>query len=307
MGMAAPRAAFAEVYVNESARPLTSSDYQGVYLIVETIKSHPDRLDLAKLQPQDGELPAVAGGYIFKFEWQVTAVEQLLPCPATQANCWNWLDVVEPNPLAPAQRDYLTQYLQQAVDALHADAPADPKKGYPSVFDTASLVDHFVINEFTRNLDAYTRSQFFYKDRDGKLFAGPLWDFDLIAGVGTDQGYENVSTSGFQYENNAARMRESADWFSVLAAEPTFRAKLVARWKELRRDLLSDDTIVARVEHLTAPLADAAERNFEKWKILSTPKVIFFTTPDAGTWAGQVRFMRDWLLERASYLDEEWE
>jgi hypothetical protein len=301
MGLSAPRAVFAEVYVNESARPLSSSDYQGVYLIVETIKNQKDRLDLAELGPNDTEPPAVAGGYIFKFEWQVTAIEQLLPCPMTRQNCWNWLEVVDPNPLVPAQRDYLTEYLGRAVDVFQADAPADPRTGYPSLFDTDSLIDHVVINEFTRNLDAYTRSQFFYKDREGKLVAGPLWDFDLIAGVGSDP-----STGGFQFDINAARMRETVNWFSMLIQDTAFRAKLIARWKDLRRGLLSDHAIASRIDHLSAPLARAAERNFKKWNILSTQKVIFFLTPDVPTWSGQVDFMREWLLERAGFLDTQW-
>lgn len=305
MGLAAPRSAFAELYVNEAARPLESSDYQGLYLLVETIKVHPDRLDLERLSSKHTSLPAVSGGYVFKFDWQVTAIDQLLTCPSAQ-NCWNWLDVVEPPALATEQRSYLTKYLESAGASLHSKMPADPMLGYPSLFDTKSFVDHVIVNELTRNLDAYTRSQFFHKDRDGKLLAGPLWDFDLCAGVGSKEGASNVETSGFQYEANYGRMLETADWFWVMVNDPSFKAQLARRWGELRRGLLADERLVERIDELAAPLEAAAGRNFEKWDNLGEEKVSFFYSPATDTWRGQLETMRDWLLERAAFLDSSW-
>jgi hypothetical protein len=98
MGLAAPRAAFVELYVNSAGRPLDAGDYQGVYLLVETIKNQKDRLDLRQLGQRDTTLPAIAGGYIFTFEWLVTDIGQKLACPGREARCWNWLEVSDPSP-----------------------------------------------------------------------------------------------------------------------------------------------------------------------------------------------------------------
>jgi hypothetical protein len=93
IGMAAPRALFAEVYVNTASRPVEASDYVGVYLLVEKIKNQKDRLNLQQLEPEDTALPAIAGGYIFKFEWRVMDIEQELSCPYGQQNCWDYIEV----------------------------------------------------------------------------------------------------------------------------------------------------------------------------------------------------------------------
>ncbi|HET9957181.1 MAG TPA: CotH kinase family protein [Polyangiaceae bacterium] len=306
MGLPAPRFAFAELYLNTATRPLEAADYQGVYLLVETIKNQKDRLNLQQLKEQDTMMPAVTGGYIFKFEWQVTDIEQQLTCPAEQANCWNWLEVIDPKPWVPEQQAYLTSYLRQFVDALHSANPSDPTTGYPAFLDVRSTVDQVIINEFTRNMDAYARSQFFYKDRGGKLFAGPLWDYDLIAGVGISMTYPNLDTAGFQYESNATRLAQTVDWFPLLLAEPAFQAALVARWKELRQTLLSDAAIGQRITALTQGLSGAAQRNFQKWNNLTTARIGFFETPVVDTWQGQVDVMRTWLLQRAAWLDTAW-
>jgi len=252
-------------------------------------------------------LPAIGGGYIFKFEWQVTYIEQELACPAGGANCWDWLEVVDPKPWTSEQQTYLANHLLEFAAALHSAAPSDPVSGYPAFIDTASFVNHVIVNELTRSLDAYTRSQFFYKDRDGKIFAGPLWDFDLIAGVGSDSAYQNLSVEGWQYESVESRFDSTADWFPILLADPAFRAALVARWRELRQGALSNAEVSARIATLTAGLSAAADRNFQKWQILTTERVGFFDTPTAGTWQGQVQAMQDWLLARMAWLDSQWQ
>jgi hypothetical protein len=307
VGLRAPRAALAEVYVNTAGRALEPGDYQGVYLLVETLKNQKNRLNLKQLAVTDTALPAISGGYMFKFEWQVTSIEQELVCPSGGANCWNSLEVVDPRPWNVEQQNYLASHLLDFSAALRSPMPSDPATGYPAFIDTGSFVNHVIVNELTRSLDAYTRSQFFYKDRDDKIFAGPLWDFDLIAGVGSASAYQNLAVEGWQYESVQSRFGSTADWFPTLLADPAFSAALVARWKELRQGPLSNAEVTARINGLTAGLSAAAARNFQKWDILATQRVGFFDTPTAETWQGQVQAMQHWLLARMAWLDSEWQ
>lgn len=307
VGLAAPRARLVEVYVISEPRALASSDYQGVYLFVETIKNQKHRLNLEQLEASHTTLPDIRGGYIFKFErGQRENIEQPLPCPEQAAYCWDWLEVADPKPWNQAQQAYLASHLAELTAAFHASDPADPTLGYPAFIETASFVNHVIIHELTRNMDSYVRSQYFHKDRDTKVFAGPLWDFDLIAGVGSSEGsYQNVALEGWQYENFESRW-ETADWFEVLVNDPTFQVALAGRWRELRQGVLADAEIVARIRMLTQGLASAAQRNFDKWPILTTELIEQFETPTADTWEGQVEVMQEWLLGRAAWLDTQW-
>jgi hypothetical protein len=134
------------------------------------------------------------------------------------------------------------------------------------------------------------------------MTAGPLWDYDLIAGVGSG----NTSMTGWQYESIASRFRTTSDWFPVLIAEPTFKAAVVARWKELRQGSLSDAQVTARITRLTTGLANGALRNFQRWNNLTTARIGFFETPTVATWEGQVAAMQTWLLGRMAWLDMNW-
>ena len=306
MGLAAPRFTWVELYLSSDGQALDSADYQGVYLLVETIKNQKSRLNLQQLKATDTMLPALAGGYIFAFEWNVKVFDQPLPCPQGQANCWSFIDVADPQLMVPEQTQYLTQYLQQVTDALHFAPATDPTSGYPAFLDVGSFVNTVIMNELTRNLDAYVRSQYLHKDRDGKLTAGPLWDFDLIAGVGMTSQAPNLSTSGFHYDAAQSRLDDTADWFPRLIADASFDTQLRARYAELRQGVLSDAQIGARMDMLSQGLAAGAARNFQKWDNLTTEKIDVFTTPTVDSWEGQLSAMRTWLIARLAWLDSQW-
>ena len=61
MGLVAPRYRFVELYLNTDSGPVAAADYQGVYMIVETIKNSKDRLDLKQLDEDDTTLPKITG------------------------------------------------------------------------------------------------------------------------------------------------------------------------------------------------------------------------------------------------------
>jgi hypothetical protein len=62
----------------------------------------------------------------------------------------------------------------------------------------------------------------------------------------------------------------------------------------------------ARINMLTAGLANAATRNFERWKILTTTNVGPFITSTQPTWQAQVEGMRTWVKARMAWLDTQW-
>ncbi len=298
MGLPAPRYRFAEFYLNTDAGPVGADDYMGVYMIVETIKNSKNRLDLKQLREDDRTLPRITGGYIWKFEW-MAAEEPILPCTGPAATCWNYLEVADPDPLQPEQRDWLRNHLQAFHDVLRAPNFADPATGYRAYIDVDSFVDQLIVNELSREMDSYVRSAYFYKDRDTKIFAGPLWDYDLSFGVGGFFG--NDQTAGWQHQQ--VRQPLANDWYTQLLRDPAFVNQVRVRWQALRRGLLSDASVQARINALAAPLANGAQRNFQRWPNLTTAMIGFFVTPTAPTWQGQVQHMRDWMLRRAAWLD----
>ncbi len=85
-------------------------------------------------------------------------------------------------------------------------------------------------------------SVYMYKQRDssagaedGKLFFGPLWDFDLSSGSANRAG-NVVSSSGFYLKSNlnTGAQQSTKTWFHRLNEDADFRAAVKARWNQIK-------------------------------------------------------------------------
>ena len=96
--------------------------------------------------------------------------------------------------------------------------------------------------EYMKPVDGHMwASVYMYKPRNGKLFFGPLWDFDLGAGSANRAG-NVVSSSGWYLRDNlqiSAMQPECSSctkyntWFNQLNKNSSFRAAKAARWNEV--------------------------------------------------------------------------
>ncbi|MDQ1293053.1 MAG: Spore coat protein CotH [Actinomycetota bacterium] len=303
MGLQTPRFAFVEVYLNLDSQPMNSSDYQGVYLLMETAKISPDRIDIAKLKKADVAEPAISGGYHLQFNMGA-AEPPTIPCTGgtTQVPCWKDLEIMEPKDPPSQQIQWITNYIKKTNEAIHSSNPSNATTGYPAYLDVASFTNYIIANELAREGDTYMRSTHLFKDRGGKLVAGPLWDYDL--------GYDALpammggsSVQGWQYPGMGMGMGNVTDWFVKLMADTTFLNQVKDRWKTLRKGVLSEAQLTSRITTLTSALSNAAQRNFQKWPNLNTSRVGVFQTRTSQTWSEQVQFMRTFVSQRAAWLD----
>ncbi|MGN1117903.1 MAG: CotH kinase family protein, partial [Acutalibacteraceae bacterium] len=97
---------------------------------------------------------------------------------------------------------------------------------YTDLCDFDSLVSYFLTSEMLQNEAGY-KSTYFYKDIDGKINFGPIWDFDFSA--------NNVAPFGTTYAKRW-KMLDSL-WFGGLAKDPYFAVKVrelfIQNYKEL--------------------------------------------------------------------------
>lgn len=216
---------------------------------------------------------------------------------AEPGTCWVDLEVVDPEPLAPEQAAWLTEYIQAFHDSLHEE----PIGNYAEYIDVDSFVDYLIVNEFTRNIDAYVRSAYYHKDRGGKLRAGPLWDYNFSLALGGQNSQDPMGR--FQYEGS----RNVNNWYQRLTSDPMFMSRVVNRWLALRQGVLSNPRILERIDQLTAPLQTAIDREYERWpvqQIYANPGIV--RGPTADSWEEQVDAMRQFALARAAYLDTQY-
>jgi hypothetical protein len=157
-------------------------------------------------------------------------------------------------------------------------------------------------------VDGYRLSSFFYKKKDsqgGKLFAGPIWDFNL--GFGNANYCTSGSPSGFVYsEFNKLCPNDTwliPFWWERFFLDGNFGTKVADRWASLRQDKFSTPKIHAYIDSVAAVLnQESQQRNFQTWPVLNSyvwPN--YYVGP---TFQAEVTWLKSWVSDRANWLDD---
>jgi subtilisin-like proprotein convertase family protein len=254
MGRYAPRTMYCEVFLD--------GDYIGVYTLTEKIKRDKNRVDIAKLTPQDTVGEELTGGYIIEMNhngapgaWD----SQYLPINYNTCGLPVQYKFVEPkqSEIQPQQAAYIHSYVDSFEQSLHQPFFASPSSGYRKWIDETSFLDFMFVNEFSTNYDSYGRSTFMYKEKasdGGKLKIGPAWDYD--------RGF--CCTTGWVWEITHPAW-PFPDWWSILHSDTTFLQQRYCRWQELRNGPWQTTEFMAVVDSFYQLLATPAARNFERW------------------------------------------
>jgi hypothetical protein len=300
MGHYASRVRFCEVVLN--------GQYQGVYVLMEKIKRDKARVNVARLAPEDSTGDALTGGYILKIDKSVgpEVGGWTSPYPPLIPNYRIFYQYHDPKPseLTPVQKAYIEDFITDFERVMNSSTFNDPVNGYARFIDVPSFVDFFLVNEIGRNVDGYRISTFFHKDRDsrgGKLFAGPVWDFNLA--FGNADYYGGSNRGGYQIDfaipTDGAQVPA---WWSKLVRDSTFAAALNARWQVLRAGVLHTDSLFHAIDTTVALLGEAQGRNYSRWPILGT-----YVWPNAFvgvSYTSEIDYLKTWMLERFAWLDE---
>ena len=117
IGLLAPRTRYVELFRNLDGGDLEVDDYLGVYLLIESIKRSPDRVDIPNLDPGQLKPDELSGGYILRFEQDV--VER-----TDRLSGWQHLELFDGQKYSPEQKDWITNYVNQSMPPLIKLEPA---------------------------------------------------------------------------------------------------------------------------------------------------------------------------------------
>ncbi|HLH57143.1 MAG TPA: CotH kinase family protein [Verrucomicrobiae bacterium] len=311
IGRYAARTRLVEVFLNQSRGKLSQRHYLGVYVFEEKIKRGKNRVDVQKLTPQDNSEPNISGGYILKKDHfdMVDNPDESIPIlggsgrrkeSSFRSSHGTTLYYVEPkgDEITSEQQAWVRDYINKFERALYGDDFMDPKTGYAAYIDPGSFIDHHLLVEFSKNIDGFRFSTFYYKDRGGRLNMGPIWDWNLSFGNANardgfnPQGWYWTQLDDHQYS-----------WFRRLFEDPDFEQRYVDRWGELRANQFALPKILGRVDELAAQLKEAQERNFRRWRILG--RNVWPNAFVGQSFEEEIAFMKEWIRRRIEWMDQE--
>lgn len=287
MGMYSPRTRFVEVFYQTRVGTVSSNQYFGVFVLEEKIKVDKNRVDIDPLDPEDLQVPAVTGGYLFK-------IDRTGPGETGFAGGGATVIYVDPEEkqIKLAARDpqeqYVRNYFAAFGRALSSANWRDPVAGYPAYIDVDSWIDFHVLEVLSGNVDAMVLSTYFHKPRNGKITYGPHWDFDRALGStdGRDTNPRIWNTGPFF----------GSAWWSKIFTDRDFWQMWVDRWQDLRQNFFSRPHINQLIDKLTDELREAQPRETRKWRI---------PLRGGGTYQGEIDHMKNWLSNRIDFIDRQ--
>jgi hypothetical protein len=303
MGHYAPRTKLCEVILNGS--------YIGVYVLMERIKINPGRVNVDPLSYTDTLDNHLTGGYILKVDkttaggviaWTSPFTAQ---APSTGPMYFQMHDP-DISELHPLQLDYIHDYVDNWETVLKGPDFANPQIGFRAFSDELSFIDYMLINELSKNVDGYRISTFLHKRRfseGGKLYAGPLWDYNL--GWGNANYCQGGQTSGWEINFNSVCQGNGANmnpfWFNRMLQDTVFANNVNCRWTDLRTSILSDSTLIHYIDSMANMLTEPAQRNYNRWPILGV--YVWPNNYVGNTYQEEINYMKNWILDRTAWMD----
>lgn len=255
----------------------------GNYYLCEQIKIDGDRVDIKDCIEDiigDGNAnPTMADcGYLLEFDDNYDEVDKFrtargLPC-------------MFKDEVTKYSADIFNQ-VKARIEAVESNLEAGNYEAAYSDLDINSVIDYFFIQELTFN-DEYKHPKSVYMliDGDGKLTAGPVWDFDWQTFINYDKvqamnnkyggTYDCRNTNewlygksklaekpwwpGSDYVNDQPYM-----WYPLLFKDANFRAKVQERWAVIYPQLLN---VVAKIDEFAALNKVSEQFNYAMWPLV---------------------------------------
>ncbi len=284
--------------------------------MVEHIRVAKDRVNIPEMKVTDTDAEKITGGYLMEIDFRMDKDYCKGDASTWESFCMNGVNMdreatfcvdskhgMNPfcmaspetllDPAWSAQRDYIEKYFIDTEAALFGDSFADPVIGYAAYLDVDSVINYYLINELFKNVDGTVSSAFVYKKRNGKLFFGPIWDFDLSMG---NAGYNDVDkTYGWHIR--------PSPWFNRLFQDPAFKSKVAERWNSLKAEGKLE-YIFQYAEARATWLDKQQQKNYQLWSITDVASwVMHGTHGGTGSYAAEVKELVRWQRERYKWMD----
>ena len=231
----------------------------------------------------DIEIPDITGGYLLELDEYYDEVSKF----RTESN----QPFMFKNPeFVGTNKDmigYVQNYVQAFEDAVQSDSYTAEYEGetlhYSELFDMDALVDYWLINEIFFNEELNKKSTYMYKDIDGLMKMGPIWDMDWSSG-GEGQTYHTENWATRYYSTNA----QANSWYKFLIQDPWFFINAQERYWEIRNAEVKD--MLAELDRNEELLASSAAGNGKRWGYKSD-------------YSEYVNKLRTWLNTHLSWMD----
>lgn len=236
--------------------------YVGNYYLCEQIKIDGNRLNIKKPYDAEDNPAAFADcGYLLEFD-----MKEDTDIKYTTSN-GAWVKFKNDEPESSDVYKAVSQKIQRIEDNLDDGKYAE---AYTEL-DVNSMVDQFLIWELTMNREyGDPGSVYMFMDGNGKLSAGPVWDFDRgtfqnqekAEDLGNSESYRIKPDNAWMFQRSQESETYSYIWYRQLAKDTEFQNVVKARWAVIYPSLKA---VVNTIETYREPMRASFEYDSAMW------------------------------------------
>ena len=233
-----PRGEFVELILN--------GKHLGNYYLCEQIKIDKNRVNMAEMESTDIDGDAITGGYLLEMDVNYDEINKFrtdirdLP-----------VNIKDPDEdvLVDKQFNYIRNYINQVERAIYADNFSIDGHSYTEYIDVNSFVDWWMVHELARNGEpGWPKSSYMHKDKNNKLMAGPVWDFDYQTFVPYEEFY---MTHGI--------------WYNRLFEDPDFVALVKQKWNSSKSGF---ESVASEIDNTALKIRNSEKVNSKMWPLI---------------------------------------
>lgn len=312
---------FVDLYLN--------GEYTGNYYVTEKVEVQKNRLTITDLEKATENANGGADLSVFETAWtDTTKAKQIPEDPDDITGGYlierdfndRFLKEVEingsyfitqdneafilrdPEYASQDQIAYINSYVQSVENAILSQDGTDPVTGksYLDLIDLDSFVRKYLLEEVTANYDGGVASSYFYKDIDSvseKLFAGPIWDYDVT--WGNSPAYLGHISSSPDRLSKLRYHTDSSSWFAALYDKPEFYHTMISYYQEEISAYLQilATQILPELAEMTASSAAMDQTRWERQ---------YLDNGTTNSRESEIAFLSEYILRRKDFLDKAW-
>ena len=320
-----------DLYVN--------GEYKGVYLITEKVEINSNRVDITDLEgdteklnpdldfstlPTQGifgkysgsiensqkwyairnEPSDITGGYLLELELGSRYANE----PSGFVTQHSQPVILKsPEYASEAQIKYISGYWQEMEDALYSDTGYNSLgKHYSEYIDTLSFARQYLVEEWSGDWDAGITSNYFYKDANGKIYAGPIWDFDSAANnlraghTISDPLQWNAKTRTLWYNALMGNdtVKATPNIYALGFRHADFAEVVESEWKNTFYNAAVSQ--LKNIDKYVEDIIGAAVMNSIRWDSYSTTSISTIQS----NYLAEVNIVKEFLAVRTDFLNK---
>lgn len=210
--------------------------------------------------------------------------------------------------LSEAQYQYISSYVQECENVMRESVGLDDYQALSAYIDISSFVGKYLVEEVSKNIDCSSTSQYFYKDQDGLLHAGPVWDYDWAYGVERIQEeIDYMDPTGF----SARDIPGSLIWWQLLYYNNAFYQDVVSLYESVLYPWLNE-LVETGLTQWAQELSASAVMDYLRWGRVSVggeasaSSTATLMEAAGQAYMDQVEQVRSFLSARKEFLYSEW-